>query len=63
MESVRIDVERQRAVIQTGLGAQVLMALALRELAGQIGKVDHLTITPELITPLLARITSPAPEA
>ena len=40
------------------LGTQVLMALALRELAGQIGKIDHLTVTPELITPLLARLNS-----
>jgi regulator of protease activity HflC (stomatin/prohibitin superfamily) len=63
MEAVRLDAEQQRAEIQTGLGAQVLMALALRELAGQIGKVDHLTITPELITPLLARIANGTPEA
>ncbi len=35
--------------------ADVLLALALREMAGQLGKVEHLTITPELLTPLLAK--------
>jgi hypothetical protein len=39
------------------------MALALRELAGEVGKIEHLTITPELITPLLARLNAGAPEA
>jgi hypothetical protein len=35
---------------------EVLLALALRELAGQLGQVEHLTITPELLTPLLQRL-------
>jgi regulator of protease activity HflC (stomatin/prohibitin superfamily) len=60
LETVRLDAERQRAEIQAGLGAQILMALAARELAGQLGKVEHLSITPELITPLLARLGQPA---
>ena len=34
------------------------MAIAARELAGQLGKIEHLTITPELITPLIARLSS-----
>jgi hypothetical protein len=33
----------------------VLLAMALRELAGQVGNVDHLTVTPDLLAPLLAR--------
>lgn len=56
LEAVRLDAERERAEIQTRLGAQILMAIAARELAGQLGHIEHLTITPELITPLLARI-------
>jgi regulator of protease activity HflC (stomatin/prohibitin superfamily) len=62
IEQVRIAAERDRAQIQTGLGTEVLLALALREIAGQLGKIDHLTITPELITPLLARLTTPHSE-
>jgi hypothetical protein len=53
---VRLRVEDERAEIQTRLGAQILTALAVREMAGQLGHIDHLTITPELITPLLARL-------
>jgi hypothetical protein len=34
----------------------VLLALALQELAGQLGQIDHLTITPDLVTPLLANL-------
>ena len=56
VEAARIGAERERAEIQTQVGPQVLLALALHELAGQLGHIDHLTITPELITPLLQRI-------
>lgn len=56
MEAVRLRVEAERAEVQARLGAQILTALALRELAGQLGHIDHLTITPELVTPLLARL-------
>ena len=60
LENVRLAAERQRAAIQRELGERILMALAVRELAGQLGKVEHLTITPELITPLLGRLNTPA---
>jgi SPFH domain/Band 7 family protein len=59
MEAVRLRVENERADIQARLGAVVLTALAFRELAGQLGQIDHLTITPELVTPLLQRLAEP----
>jgi len=59
MEAVRLRVEDERAEIQARMGAQILTALALRELAGQFGHIDHLTITPELVTPLLNRLGEP----
>ncbi len=37
------------------MGPQVLLALALQEMAGQLGQVEHLAVTPELLTPLLQR--------
>ena len=55
LEAARLDAERQRAQLQGELGPQVLLALALQELAGQLGRVEHLAITPELLTPLLQR--------
>jgi regulator of protease activity HflC (stomatin/prohibitin superfamily) len=59
LEAAKLEAERQRAEIQAGLGAQILVALAVRELAASLGKVEHLAITPELITPLLARLGAP----
>jgi regulator of protease activity HflC (stomatin/prohibitin superfamily) len=56
IEGANLRAERERAEIQGAMPPQVLLALALRELAGQLGQVDHLTITPELITPLLQRL-------
>jgi hypothetical protein len=35
----------------------VLHALALMELAGNLPKVEHLTLTPDLVTDLLGRLT------
>ena len=56
VEQATLRGERERAEIQKAIPAGVLLALALQELAGQIGRVEHLTITPELLTPLLQRI-------
>ena len=63
LEAAKLEAERTRADINAGLGVGILVALAAGELAGQIGKVEHLTITPELLTPLLGRLTSPPREA
>lgn len=56
VEQATLRGERERAEIQKAMPSGVLLALALQELAGQIGRVEHLTITPELLTPLLQRI-------
>jgi uncharacterized membrane protein len=60
LEGARLRAERQRAEIQGAMPPAVLLALALRELAGQLGQVDHLTITPDLVTPLLANLQNGA---
>jgi hypothetical protein len=52
---LRIDAERAR--IDADMPADVLLALALRELAGQLGQIDHLTITPDMLTPVLTRLS------
>jgi regulator of protease activity HflC (stomatin/prohibitin superfamily) len=56
VDGARLRVEEQRARIETQLGPDVLLALAVRELAGQLGQIDHLTITPDLLQPVLARL-------
>lgn len=55
VEAARLRAEAEQARIQAEMPPQTLLALALRELAGEMGKVDHLTVTPDLLTPLLAR--------
>jgi len=55
VEGARLQVERERAEIQAALPPDVLRALALQELAGALGQVEHLTVTPDLLQPLLAK--------
>ena len=55
VEGARLQVERERAEIQAAQPPEVLRALALQELAGALGAVDHLTVTPDLLQPLLAK--------
>jgi regulator of protease activity HflC (stomatin/prohibitin superfamily) len=56
VEAAKLRAERERAEIQGAMPPAVLMALALRQLAGELGKVEHLTITPDLIAPLIERL-------
>ena len=55
VEQAALRTERERAEIQKAMPTDVLLALALKEIAGQLGNIDHLTITPDLIGPLLQR--------
>jgi regulator of protease activity HflC (stomatin/prohibitin superfamily) len=56
VQAAHLRVERERAEIQGAMPPAVLLALALRELAGQLGQIEHLTITPDMLTPVLARL-------
>ena len=53
VEGAQLRIAAERARIDAATGADVLLALAARELAGQH---EHLTITPDMLTPLLARL-------
>lgn len=56
LEAARLRAERERTEIQNAMAPEVLAGLALRELASQLGQVEHLTVTPDLLTGLLARV-------
>jgi regulator of protease activity HflC (stomatin/prohibitin superfamily) len=56
VEAAKLRAERERADIQGAMPPAVLLALALRQLAGELGKVEHLTITPDLVAPLIERL-------
>ena len=55
VEAARLRAERERARIEPDVPPNVLLAVALRELAGQLGQIDHLTVTPDLLAPLVRR--------
>lgn len=50
------DAEGKRMGVYREMPAQILLGLAARELAGKLGKIEHLTLSPELLTPLLANL-------
>ena len=62
VEGARLRAERERAEIQATVPPNVMLAVALRELAGELGNVEHLTVTPELLTPLVQRAAAAAAE-
>lgn len=53
-EAVRIEAERLRMEIHRELPVEVLYALAARELAGKLEKIEHLNVSPELLGPMLS---------
>jgi hypothetical protein len=56
VEGARLRAERERAEIQAGIPPAVLLGIALGKVGDQIGNVDQLTITPDLLAPLLRRV-------
>ncbi|MGH9284520.1 MAG: SPFH domain-containing protein, partial [Acidimicrobiales bacterium] len=55
------DAEGARLAAYGGVEASTLLALALKELAGSLPQIGTLTVTPDLLTPLLARLGAGAP--
>jgi regulator of protease activity HflC (stomatin/prohibitin superfamily) len=55
VEAARLRAERERAEIQAKVPPEVLLALALKELAGGL---DELTVTPDLVAPLLKKLAA-----
>ncbi len=62
VEGAQVEAERERMAIYEALPKHVLFGLALRELAENIGKVRHLTLSPSLLDSLVERWSGAAPE-
>jgi regulator of protease activity HflC (stomatin/prohibitin superfamily) len=60
VKGAQLRIDERRAQIDAAMPADILMALAIRELAGQLGQIDHLTVTPDLLSPLLTRLNGAA---
>ncbi len=56
IEEARVDAEQNRMAIYRDMPQQVLMGLALQEMAKNIGGIEHLSLTPELIGSLIERL-------
>jgi regulator of protease activity HflC (stomatin/prohibitin superfamily) len=58
VEGARLALDRERMEAHRTMPPEVLIALAAQELAGKLQRIEHLTITPDLLAPLLASLTA-----
>jgi regulator of protease activity HflC (stomatin/prohibitin superfamily) len=58
VDEARVAGERERIEIYRELPSQVILGLAAQELAGNLERIDHLNVSPELLGPLLANVLS-----
>jgi regulator of protease activity HflC (stomatin/prohibitin superfamily) len=58
VEGARVETERARTEVYAGLPGPVLRALTVRDVAEHLPAIDHLTLAPELVTPLLSRLVA-----
>lgn len=56
VQAANNDSERQRIEIYRGLPADTLLGLAAHELAGNVPQIEHLTIGPDALGPMLQRL-------
>lgn len=52
-ETARVEAERERMAVVKELPGHVLAGLAARELASKLTKIEHLTLSPDTLGPLL----------
>lgn len=58
LEGARIKAERERMEIHKALPPATMMGLAARELAGKLQSIEHLSLTPDMLSSLLERVLS-----
>ncbi|GAB2470120.1 SPFH domain-containing protein [Jatrophihabitans fulvus] len=62
LSAVRAEATRDQNAAEiepyAGVDPRVLLALAIRDLAENLPKIEHLTVTPDLLAPVLARLGS-----
>ncbi len=63
IEKARVGAERERIGIYRDLPARVLLGLAAREFAGKLERIDHLNLTPDLISNLLGDLMQAGTDA
>ena len=56
VDQARADMERARIEIYAALPPTVLLALAAREFAAKLERIDNLTVTPDMLTGLMGQV-------
>jgi len=56
VEGARAQAERERMKAYDGVAPALLLGLAARGIAGKLRTIEHLNVTPDLLTPLLAQL-------
>lgn len=58
IDGAKLAIERERLELQRTVAPEILVALAAQELASKLQRIEHLTITPDMLSPLLASLTA-----
>ncbi|MCC7542136.1 MAG: band 7 protein [Deltaproteobacteria bacterium] len=58
IEGAKVEAERERMIVMRETPVAVLAALAAKELAGNLTSIDHLTLSPEALGPMLTHLVS-----
>jgi regulator of protease activity HflC (stomatin/prohibitin superfamily) len=53
VDGAKVDVERERMEVMRNVPTPVLYALAAQELAGKLQRIDHLSLAPDALGPML----------
>lgn len=61
VEGAKAEAEQERIAIYRDLPPSVLLGLAARELAGNIGTIEHVNVTPDLLASILGEFRREAP--
>lgn len=56
VESAKAEQEKTRIELYKGLPSSVLMGMAAREFAGKLQTIEHLNLSPDLLSPMLANL-------
>ena len=56
VESAKVTAERDRMAIYRDLPPAAMMGLAARELAANLHSIEHLSLGPDMLGPLLGRL-------
>lgn len=56
VEGARAEIEKSRLEVLATIPPAVLAAMAARELAGKLTRIDHLSLSPDALTPMLQRL-------